>query len=156
MRSSSLSVTAAWTIALLSLFGSRLAPAAEPTTRPLVLHLPGVGGYLSVDRSLIAGLARGGVSADFVVYDWTERDPGLHALHAYDRNQKEAGLIAGLIARRARAYPAGRIVLVSHSGGGAMAVWSLEHLPADVKVDTLLLLAPALSPTYDLTLRFDT
>ena len=32
-----------------------------------------------------------------------------------------------------------------------LAVWALEKLPDDVKVDTVLLMSSALSPTYDLS-----
>jgi hypothetical protein len=32
-----------------------------------------------------------------------------------------------------------------------LAVWALEALPADVHVQTVILIAPALSPKYDLT-----
>jgi pimeloyl-ACP methyl ester carboxylesterase len=127
------------------------AHAAGPATRPYVVHLPGVGGILTVDHNLIAGLKAGGVKADYLTYDWTEHDPGVPALHAIERNHKEAQRVADLIAQRAEAYPGSRVVLTSHSGGGAMAVWTLERLPVGVQVDDALLMAPALSPGYDLS-----
>jgi hypothetical protein len=118
---------------------------------PWLLHLPGIAGYLNCDRRLLSGLRQGGVVAQFQVYDWTDHDPGLHALHAYDRNRAEAHKIADLIQARAQADPASPIYLTAHSGGCGLAVWALEKLPADVKVDTVLMLAPALSPGYDLS-----
>jgi len=40
--------------------------------------------------------------------------------------------------------------LVGHSGGGGIAVYALESLPPGRQVTSALLLAPALSPDYDL------
>jgi pimeloyl-ACP methyl ester carboxylesterase len=91
------------------------------------------------------------VNAEIQSYDWTDNDRGVPALHAHARNLIEAGNIARIVTQRASNYPGERIVLTSHSGGGAIAVWALERLPPGVQVDDVLLLAPALSPGYDLT-----
>jgi hypothetical protein len=42
-------------------------------------------------------------------------------------------------------------VLVGHSAGAGLVVTALEDLPPDLQVDDVVLLAPALSRTYDLT-----
>jgi pimeloyl-ACP methyl ester carboxylesterase len=118
---------------------------------PLLLHLPGIAGYRGYDRRMLAGLRAGGVKGHMVVYDWTENDPGIGALVSYQRNQAEAGRIADLIVAHAKADPGAPIDLTAHSGGCGLAVWALEKLPADVSVETVLLMAPALSPTYDLS-----
>jgi pimeloyl-ACP methyl ester carboxylesterase len=55
------------------------------------------------------------------------------------------------VTEHARQLPDTPIVLTAHSGGCGVAIWTLEQLPDDVKVDTVLLLAPALSPGYDLS-----
>jgi pimeloyl-ACP methyl ester carboxylesterase len=153
-------------LSLLFVFG--LAPAAVggPTTRPapsetllakvcakgpLLLHLPGVAGYRYCDRRMLAGLRDASVDAHIVVYDWTENDPGIHALQAYDRHQREAQTIADLIAAHAAADPQSPIYLTAHSGGCGLAAWALAKLPPDVKVQTVLFIAPALSPTFDLS-----
>jgi len=129
----------------------RAAAQDVATSKLYVLHLPGVGGILPVDRGMIAGLRAGGVGPDIHFYDWTEHDPGLDALHAYDRNQREAAHVADILAARVASVPHARLVLTSHSGGGAIAVWALEKLPANCQVDAVLLMAPALSPDYDLS-----
>jgi len=126
-------------------------PEAVSLKGPLVLHLPGIAGYLGCDRHLLAGLSEGGVKAHVAVYDWTDNDPGLRALHAYERNQTEAQRVADMIVDHARLDPTSPIYLTSHSGGCGIAIWALEKLPADVAVDSVLLMAPALSPEYDLT-----
>ena|ERR1700722_3278689 len=127
------------------------AAAVGPTTKPCVLHFPGIGGYLLVDKHLMLGLADGGVKAEIECYDWTLNHPGIDALHGYDRNHKEAGFLADLIVKREALWPDCSIVLTGHSGGAGIVIWTLERLPPDVKVDAAFLLAPALSPTYDLS-----
>jgi len=138
-------------VLLLSLLVPGVAQAATPTTQPLLLHLPGVGGYRGIDQNMLRGLREGGVNDDFEVYDWTLNHPGLAALHGYDQNLKQAQHLADILTARARAYPDSPIVLTSHSGGGAIAIWALERLPEDVHIQALFMLAPALSPMYDLT-----
>jgi hypothetical protein len=85
------------------------------------------------------------------IYDWTCHDPGIPALHARARNEEQAQLVADLITKQYRAHPEQPIYLTCHSGGSGPATWALEKLPPDVKVACFVLLAPALSPTYDLS-----
>ena len=118
---------------------------------PLFLHLPGVGGYRGIDRNMLAGLRDAGLTGNFVVYDWTEQHQGIAALQSYQKNHQEAQRVADLIAAHAEADPGSPIYLTAHSGGCGIAVWALEKLPANVKVQTVLLMAPALSPKYDLS-----
>jgi hypothetical protein len=127
------------------------AVVEAPAPRPYLLHLPGVGGKLRIDGYLLRGLREGGVDADAEIYDWTCNDPGINALHARARNDAQAQKVADAITWRFRADPRIKIYLTAHSGGNGIAVWALEKLPPDVKVQAVLLLAPALSPGYDLS-----
>lgn len=122
-----------------------------PATQPYLLHLPGIGGLLSIDRAFINGLRDTEWDATFVGYDWTCRDPGLDALLARERNEGEAKKISEKLAEHIRANPDQRVILTSHSGGTGIAVWALEGLPENVVIDTLVLMSPAISPTYDLS-----
>lgn len=97
------------------------------------------------------GLRDAGYDGALDIYDWTGDAPGLGALLAYKRNHAEAKKIAQLITRHYRAHPNHHIILTGHSGGTGLAIWALEDLPADVKVDEVILLASALSPDYDLS-----
>jgi hypothetical protein len=126
-------------------------PAEILEKGPLVLHLPGIGGFRYCDRRMLSGLRDGGVNGNLEIYDWTEHDPGIHALQAMERNQKEAQRVADMIVAHHQADPASPIYLTGHSGGCAIATWALEKLPAGVMVNDVLLMAPALSPTYDLS-----
>jgi pimeloyl-ACP methyl ester carboxylesterase len=128
------------------------APATQTQQQIFLLHLPGIGGLMRIDKLLTGGLKSGGLgTADLVVYDWTSGNPGLAALGAVERNKQEAKKVAQMIEDRVRARPDLRIVMTGHSGGSGLAVWALEDLPDDVQIDTLVMLAPALSPNYDLS-----
>lgn len=116
-----------------------------------LLHLPGIGGEMSIDRSLIRGLKEGGWEGPTKIYDWTEHDPGIDALHARKRNDREAQIVADMIEQKLKEDPKLQITLTSHSGGTGIAVWALEKLPPGMHVRTLVLLASALSPEYDLS-----
>jgi pimeloyl-ACP methyl ester carboxylesterase len=118
---------------------------------PLLLHLPGIGGYRGIDHRMLAGLRDAGVQGNFVVYDWTQQHPGIIALQSYQRNHQEAQRVADLITEHLEIDPTSPIYLTAHSGGCGIAVWALERLPPNVKVQTVLLMAPALSPKYDLS-----
>ena len=132
--------------------------AGEPTTRPKgesrdvwLLHLPGIGGEMPIDHNMTAGLKEGGFPGTIEIYDWTENDPGLAALLAHERNEREATKISRMIEKRLKENPKLKITLTSHSAGTGLAVWALEKLPEGMQVQTLVLLASALSPRYDLT-----
>ena len=133
------------------------APTSAPATRPishvgtLHLHLPGIGGYRNIDRGMLRGLREGGFDAKIKPYDWTGEDVGLAALVATQRHRAESTRIAQLIAEHARKNPGGRITISAHSAGAGIITWALEQLPTDVQVDSVLFIAPALSPQYDLS-----
>ena len=118
---------------------------------PYLLHLPGIGGARSIDVSLVRGFRAGGFKGDVEIYDWTEDDSGIDALHSFARNHREAKIIADKIIARHRSDPNAPIYLTCHSGGAGLAVWALEDLPPAIRVKDLLFMSPALSPSYDLT-----
>jgi hypothetical protein len=125
-------------------------PAAAEV-KPYVLHLPGVAGTSIIDYTLREGLKTGGFDGVFEFFDWTCNDPGIPALHARRRNEEQAQILADKLTAQYRAHPDRPIYLTCHSGGSGPATWALERLPADVKVACFVMLAPALSPTYDLS-----
>jgi hypothetical protein len=128
-------------------------PATRPanTVKAFVMHLPGVSGTSGIDYSLRAGLKAGGFDGPFEIYDWTCHDPGIPALHNRARNEAQAAVVAEILTKQYRAHPEQPIYLTCHSGGSGPATWALERLPADVKVVCFVMLAPALSPGYDLS-----
>ena len=128
---------------------------ASPPPDPYVLHVPGISGESWVDHTMIRGLAQGftaaGLHPDIQIYDWTEHDPGIPALQAYARNRAEAKRIAAMLTDRYNADPRRTIYVTCHSGGAGLVAWALEDLDPRIKIQSLLFIAPALSPGYDLS-----
>src|SRR3954468_20234874 len=145
-------------ILLLLLIASRgFAQATLPTTVPAIehktylLHLPGMGGLMNIDRSVTSGLLQGGIEADLQIYDWTGTDRGLASLANVRRHEEQAQVVANIILDRLRRQADARGVVTSHSAGTGIAIWALEKLPDDVMIDDLVMIASALSPGYDLS-----
>jgi pimeloyl-ACP methyl ester carboxylesterase len=138
--------------------GAAREAGQSPATQPggeskdvWLLHLPGIGGEMPIDHAMTRGLKDGGYASQIEIYDWTEHDPGLGALLARQRNEREAKKISQMIEKRLEDNPKLQITLTSHSAGTGLAVWALEKLPDGMQVQTLVMLASALSPKYDLT-----
>lgn len=125
---------------------------AERFNRGYVIILPGVDGASLVNVSMAQGLNDGGVKHAIEIHDWTTGTALLFAMHlrAIDRNKREASRIAQKIIRYQDQYPGRPVHLIGHSGGGGMAVLTLEALPPNRKVTSAILLAPAIAPDYDL------
>lgn len=141
------------TSALVSSLHAQPAPTTASTTQsaaPRIFHLPGIGGYLPIDRHFIRGLRQGGLT-HIEHFDWTNGHPGLAALVNNDNKQAQSRAFAERLTAEYRADPNRPIQITAHSGGGAIAVWALEQLPDDVTIERLFLLHPALSPSYDLS-----
>jgi len=135
--------------------GSSLKELRTPERwqRGYVIVLPGVEGRSPLNRSVAEGLADGGVPSAIEVYDWTVGPSWLSAvvnLRARSHNRLQARKIAEKIVRYQNKYPGRPVHIIGHSGGGGIAVYALEALPPRRKVTAALLLAPALSPDYDL------
>jgi hypothetical protein len=137
---------------LMMLALAAMAGSSCGATNDYLLHLPGIAGDKQIDRAVNRGIKEGGFDGTIVTYDWTENDPGMDALVAWPRNQKEAKIVSEKIAKQRAAMPAdAKFYLLGHSGGTGIAIWALEDLPDNVTVNTVVLMSPAVSPNYDLT-----
>lgn len=134
--------------------GGLLADLKSPARleRGLVLVLPGVEGESFINHSIARGLADGGVESAIEIFDWTTGVIFLFLYHLRNRrrNRTQAECLARRIVEYQREHPGRAVHLVGHSGGGAMAVFALEKLPAGAKVASAVLLEVALSPEYKL------
>lgn len=118
--------------------------------RGLVLVFTGIEGRSWLNRAICKGLADGGVPYAIEPVDWTVPGVPLYNLRAEQRNRRKAEKLADRIEDYGRRCPSRPVVLVGHSGGGAMAVWTAEALEEGRPVEGIILLAAALSPDYPL------
>jgi pimeloyl-ACP methyl ester carboxylesterase len=120
-------------------------------SRGIVYVLPGIEGRSIWNYDIAVGLDQGGVDSAIEVYDWTIGVPSVYNLVDVNRNRRQAQRLAQRIVEHQVRYPGTPVHLVGHSAGGGVTVLVLEELPEGHRVDLAILLAPALSPTYDLT-----
>ncbi|MCA9242326.1 MAG: alpha/beta fold hydrolase [Phycisphaerales bacterium] len=141
--------------ALLALTGCAMnhGYTARDSRKGLVLVLPGIEGRSLWNERIARGLIEGGVMSHVEIYDWTTQVPGnfLGNLAMLDRNRDEAAKLAKRILEYRDANPGAPIHLVGHSGGAGIAILALEALPPGRQIDMAMLLAPAISPNYDLS-----
>lgn len=119
----------------------------------LIIVLPGIEGPGMFNHDVAVGLGDGGVSSAIEIHDWTTGVPGnfVWNLADFERNRDAAKRLAVKIVNYRQIHPNRPVHLVGHSGGAGIAVLALESLPKGTRIDMALLLAPALSPEYDLS-----
>jgi hypothetical protein len=128
------------------------SPPVENPVGPVLIHLPGAAGMAPMDRGWTSALKDAGLVITIEHYEWTgEGYRFINALQALERNRAECVALAERITFLARSQPGRRIIVTAQSAGAGFAIFALEKLPPDVRIDTLVLLAPAISGTYDLT-----
>jgi pimeloyl-ACP methyl ester carboxylesterase len=128
---------------------------ADPA--PHFIVLPGIEGIGPSAHGMAKGLHRCCPGASVELFDWTTGNwfGLLYHLCAWERNQAEARRLAEHIQAIQAEKPSTPIILVGHSGGGAMIVLALEQLPPGCLVRQAILIAPALSPRYPLALALE-
>ena len=119
----------------------------------LVLVLSGIEGYGPFAHSLAMGIGDGS-DCGIEVYEWTTRRPfsTLSHLWSLERNLEQAERLADRIEQHWQQYPKAPVQLIGHSGGAGIGVFALEELArrGAPPIDNAVLLAPAISPHYDL------
>ncbi|HWE03822.1 MAG TPA: hypothetical protein VG326_15565 [Tepidisphaeraceae bacterium] len=122
-----------------------------PDSLSYLIELPGMGGLTDIDKDFISGLMEGGVARQSEIHDWTGPNKWIAAVRAWDHNRIAAKEVAEKIAAKVRRNPSTKIVLAGWSAGSAVALWALEDLPDDVRVQLVLLIEPAVDPNHDLS-----
>ena len=113
----------------------------------LVTGAGGAGVYGPLER----GLRDGGVTAPLDTFHWGAPLP-LFMINLQDRSihaSAEDDLAKSIVGWRGR-HPDGRLVIIGHSAGCGVTLGALGKLEDSTAVDQVLLLAPSVSPGYDL------
>lgn len=116
----------------------------------LTLVLPGVEGRSFLSDNVAEALEDSHVRGAIEVHDWTTGRPwqSLEHLTNLERNQVEASRLAQRVIQYRLACPSAPINLVGHSGGGAIIAMAVSQLPAEYRVNKVVLLSPAISPQF--------
>jgi len=125
--------------------------AAEPDPKPVVYLVGGIGRMILLGPSARFALPRAGVDYELRDYHW-QHDKGGQLRDLQDEPyllQKSLDL-ANEIRASLASQPNRPVYLIGHSAGCAVVVHAAELLPAQ-SVERIIMLSPALSPTYDLT-----
>jgi pimeloyl-ACP methyl ester carboxylesterase len=130
--------------------GKRLADE-QRLRHGLILVLPGIEGESYINHSIARGFQDAGIPDAIEIFDWTRGRLFLFDnLMNYPRNLEQADRLAERIRQYQREYPDRPVHLVAHSGGGGLAVLAMERLDPNRPIAAAILMAPALSPAYNL------
>jgi pimeloyl-ACP methyl ester carboxylesterase len=134
------------------------AHSAEPSAVPggsdgqgLVLVASGVGGFNMCGTSVSRAMRRTHAPCEVRLVLWSHGFGRWHAdLTDASHLARHGRELARVVERYRADHPGLPVFLVGKSGGTAVIVQALANLPDDA-VERAVLLAPALSPSYDLT-----
>ena len=132
----------------------RSADSIRRRRRGLALVVGGVEGPSIYNFWLGMGLLRGGYRGAVVRFHWNAGIFGIRSLvNLMSRGhlERQSDLLARTIVEHVRAHPDSPVCLLAQSGGCYVVLRAIEKLPEGVSVRSALLLAPSVSPGYDLT-----
>ncbi len=119
--------------------------------RGLILMADGVGGLDLCGMALKHMVAKSGARHAVRVFTWGHGPLRWHAdLTSVAHHEAKAAVLLGEVSRWLEERPGSPVFLVGKSGGTGLIIRALEQLPEE-SVEAVVLLAPALSPTYDLS-----
>ncbi len=121
-------------------------PRSAPRGRIVVL--PGIYNTRFQLFPFIRAVRRALPRFEVDVYRWGVPLLGLHNLMAHARNTETAKRIAGDLVQWRGRHPDAPLYVVGYSGGGGIATLAVAALSAGMCVDRLILIAPAISPTF--------
>lgn len=126
---------------------------ADRYAKGLVVILPGIEGRSVYNVSIANGLNKGRINGAIEIFDWGVATPGgfLVNLTALERNKRQAKKLARRVTHYQASFPGRPVHLLAHSGGAGIALLALEAMAPAQQVTAVYLLAPAVSPNFDLT-----
>lgn len=115
----------------------------------LVIILPGIEGESEFNRNIRRGLLAARVDRAIMIHNWGLPVPLVKQVDVIG-NRLAGAEVAKIVVGYQRSHPGRPVHIIGHSGGGGVAVFAAEEMPADRKVDGLVLLSPSISAGYDL------
>ena len=137
---------------LLEMFSHGLPEFVRRDDREILMLLDGVGGFQFIPLLVRKVLRDADSPISSTWFRWQAPIPGLMLVDLMwrTRNQRRAEMLADKLLALHRNHPDARIHIISYSGGAGVAVFALELLKGRVPIESLLLFAPAISPSYNL------
>ena len=143
---------------IVSIFFNPKVPLGADTprrrSRGLTFILGGIEGPSPYNRAMACAVLESGYRGAVRRIDWNAGIPLIRSLINLmsRRHQKRfAEEVARQIIEHQRKHPHAPVCLIAQSGGALVVVRALELLPPDTKVHTAVLLAPSISPAYDIS-----
>ena len=121
--------------------------------RGLTIVLGGVEGPSFFSAQMVRGLLASGYRGAVMRVDWNDGIQFIRSItNLMNRSHHDrwAKRVAEIVAAYQREHPCAPISIVAQSGGCWIAVRTLELLPKNMRISTVALHAPAISPDYDL------
>ena len=118
--------------------------------RGLVVCLSGAGGMMGECERIRDGLASGGVDRAIEIYQWSGGDVMADQTNV-ERNRHEAAQLACRVEAYMSEHRGQPVHLVGISAGTGLAVWTVEALSPEFKIEGVVLLASSLDTKYNLT-----
>jgi len=129
-----------------------MKPAGTKAASGHVVMLPGVEGSGWQYARTVRGLRDAGLDQEVEIIPWGSPPlSSLHNLVDLPANLERAKKIARRLTNLRREHPDAPLTLVGVSGGGGLALLTLEALPDDIQLDRVILVAAAISKDYDLS-----
>lgn len=116
-----------------------------------VFYLDGAGNFGFGKESVPIGLTEAGYRGNVEHFIWTTYMGPLVDQMNLSHNRRAARALAQRIRRYQRRHPGRPVDLIGLSAGSGVAIFALEALPPENKVDHVVLLSSSLSAEYDLT-----
>ncbi len=122
--------------------------------RGLALVVGGIEGPSFFNYSMAAGILKSRYRGAVVRFDWNTGIPFVRSLvnliHT-GHKERQADNLAAMILEHQRQYPGAPVSILAQSGGSWVTLRALEKLPDAAIVHTAVLLAPSVSPGYDIS-----
>lgn len=143
---------------IVSIFFNPKVPRGADTprrrSRGLTLILGGIEGPSPYNRAMACAVLESGYRGAVRRIDWNAGPPlvrSLINLMSRRHQMRFAKEVARQITEHQREHPHAPVCLMAQSGGSLIVVRALELLPPESRVHTAVLLAPSISPAYDIS-----